>query len=240
MRDALDSGRARLGAAARRATVIAVIGLGLATAPAGAATMVSSTFDTDTDGWGQRVIDCNFGQGGLVIVGGPAPTWLHGGGNPAGFARLAAPADNWWSYWTAPLKFRGNQSASLGGSLFFDLRSDVPLEHAHTCSGFVGDVELTGASRKLEYDVPGPTMRAGAWHRVQVPWSAAGWRYFGGQLPVSDADFAAVVGSLEQVRIRAEWSFAANVDDLDNVMLQSADTAPLCRRVVVAPEESCH
>ena len=50
---------ARVSATAWRVTAATAIGLGLAAAPAVAATTVSSTFDAGSEGWGHAVVHCN-------------------------------------------------------------------------------------------------------------------------------------------------------------------------------------
>ena len=150
---------------------------------------------------------------------------------------MVAAADGIWSYWNAPAAYLGDRSAYVGGSLSFDLRSNLPLGHSFNCTpSIIGDVELLGAGQRLEYDIPGPTMAADMWHSLQVPLSAPGWKHLDTQQQVSDADFAAVLGSLTDVRIRAEWSAALDTDDLDNVVLAPAPNAdPSCAAVVAGP-----
>ena len=167
--------------ATRRATALAVVAIGLAAAPSAAATSVSSTFNTDHEAWGHMATSCSNGNG----VGQLTPSWQAAGGNPGGFVRIVAPSEGNWSYYYAPMKFRGNQSAFAGGTLSFDLRSNFPMDHAFNCSvPRVGDVELRGAGRAIQYDIPGATMAANVWHRLQVPLSASGWTYYGGSMPV--------------------------------------------------------
>ena len=203
----------------RRGRVAAVLVAAIATLALNAGTAradVNSTFDASAEDWTHVSISACDG----AVASAPTPTWQATGGNPGGFIRLIAPSEGNWSYWDAPDAFDGDRSAFAGGELSFDLRSNQSLVQAFNCGPAIGDVELVGASQRIEYDIPGGTLAANVWHHLSVPLTPAGWFYVGtAHTPVTASDFAAVLAGLSGIRIRAEWSTAVDTDDLDNVVL---------------------
>ena len=171
---------------------------------AGAATTVSSTFDADADGWA-------FG------------TWRGVGGNPQPVtydaeAGLIAKINHGFGEWgfIAPLKFLGDKSDLIGGSLSFDL-SSVYSDY----SGKRPLVVLSGANglRMFSNWTPGPTSQL---QNFKVGLTAANF-YVGGDTvvtgPVSTAVFETIMADIRQVQIYGDWT--ANIDTvkLDNVIM---------------------
>ncbi len=81
---------------------------------------IISDFSTNSDGW--------------QLTGDPTsttPTYVASGGNTGGFIHGVDASQGIDWYFSAPSKFLGNQSDSIGGSLKFDLRrSDDPVYDA--------------------------------------------------------------------------------------------------------------
>ena len=83
-----------------------------------ASSLVSSTFDSDADGWSGLTTDGS--SSWSVITSGLAPAHS-ADGVPAGSITLADP-DSQWTYFSAPGIFLGDQSAAFGVSLQCDSR----------------------------------------------------------------------------------------------------------------------
>lgn len=195
------TGRAALLLAIGAALLAAGLGL---PAPAPAATLLSSTFNTDVDGW--------TAQGDTSA---PA-TWIASGGHPGGYVQVSDTASGGVMFWAAPAKFLGDKSAAYSGRLRFDLRqSDVssPFDDR--------DVILDGGGLTLVYDTannPGTSFT-----RYSVPLTPVGWHEttLSGPRPTV-AEFKTALASISALRIRAEYRNGPDVDAIDTVVL----TAP--------------
>jgi hypothetical protein len=89
------------------------------------AASVSSTFDTDAEGWGVGNIRSNFST--APDPSNP-PTYNATGGNPGCYISTTDTEDI--VAFLAPGKFLGDDSAFLGGKLTFDLQDLVPPDDA--------------------------------------------------------------------------------------------------------------
>lgn len=121
-------------------------------------------------------------------------------------------------YWSAPSSFLGDQSASYGASLSFDLRYVLG-----TSVFSQEDVVLVGAGRTLVFDTsPVPD---GTWRNYEVGLNESGWRLNSLTGPsASQADMQAALGSLEALYIRGEYRNRTNdVGSIDNVRLFRLD-----------------
>jgi hypothetical protein len=166
--------------------------------------VTESTFSSDDDGW--------------TIVGdaqqsSKRPTYHADGGNPGGMISATDKTTGGIWYFVAPAKYLGDQSAFIGTWLKFDLAVNAtPTRPADRI-----DIKLTAGSRSLAYDTPKNPV-GGAWTSYAVPLSATGWRV--GTLTgaaATEADFAAVMGSLTAIWIRGEYNVGADIGYLDNV-----------------------
>jgi hypothetical protein len=116
----------------------------LSNSASAAGSLVSSTFDTDADDWTGLTTDGS--SAWSVITSGLAP--MHNpDGAPANSISLADP-DSQWTYFSAPSKFLGDQSAAFGGSLQFDSRYVV----AGTSYANEAEIVLKGAGLTLVYE----------------------------------------------------------------------------------------
>jgi hypothetical protein len=183
---------------------------------------VTSTFNADLDGWG-AISDIGGDISGSI-------TFESTGGNPGGLIRINDAAIGGTIYWTAPSKFLGDQSGSLGLNLTFDL-SVVYTNSADIFDGntnqFDADVVLEGNGLTLYYTVAGnPPAPSGAWTPYTVPLTAGSWTKttVTGSAP-SASEFASVLGALTALRIRAEFQNGQESDYLDNVVLQAVPEA---------------
>jgi hypothetical protein len=173
--------------------------------PAARAAVVSSTFDSGPEGW--------------VAVGDvrvPA-TFVESGGNPGGFVRVTDAAAGGTMYWQAPARFR-QASRLYGGQLSFDLRQ------SDTTSQFDdADVVLVGGGLTLTFDTATTPGRDWTRYRVALR-ETAGWR--NASRAATRSELRRALGALTALRIRAEYRTGPDTDDLDNVVLRSADEPP--------------
>jgi hypothetical protein len=188
------------------AALIALVG------PASAAS-VSSTFDTDAEGWGVGNIRSNLST--APDQSNP-PTYTATGGNPGGYISTTDTQDI--VAFLAPSKFLGDDSAFLGGELTFDLQDLVPPDDAaypavvlYTSTGSISYTSIS----------PGTT-----WTSFSIPLTAAGWTFYpggesNGTVPVTDAEFAAALAGVVNLAIEADWHTGDDITGLDNVVLAS-------------------
>lgn len=190
-----------------RSVAAAALALGMA-APATALTLAGSGFDDGSDGW-------------FAINGARQFAWVASGGDGGGGYVRASDRDGQtlW-FFAAPSSYLGDQLAAYGGSLSFALKSDSsapPLVTAYA------DVHLLGANGlRLAY---GSGITPGAdWTHYSVALVADGhWRVGALDGPAATAaDFAAVLGDLQALRIRGDYRQAVETTGLDAVVLSAA------------------
>lgn len=174
---------------------------------------ITSTFDTDADGW--TGITSPIGSPTWPIgLTGLALTFTSADGNPAGSVRIGDPNED-WTYFRAPAKFLGDLTAYAAGTLSFDSRTVVGGTQANEAEVVLmgGGLVLTHEARS---DLPG------TWASISVPLVASAWRVsdtFNGTV-ATPQQFAAVLGNLQELWINAEY-FTPVVETiaLDNVTL---------------------
>ena len=168
------------------------------------AVAATNTFELGAEGWTAA-----------GDIEGPL-TWLSSGGNPGGHVQIDDLTTGGVTYFVAPVKFLGNQSAAAGTLLRFDLKQVYP-GGANQFND--EDVILRGNGLTLVYDTAtNPTN--GAWTSYAVPLSAAGWKLNAlNGAAASDGQFASVLSNLTALNIRAEYQSGPDVGHLDNVAL---------------------
>lgn len=178
-----------------------------------ASSLVSSTFDSDADGWTGLTTDGS--PFWTSITSGLTPTYSSSDGMPAGSITLADP-DWQWTYFSAPGKFLGNQSAAFGGSLQFDSRYVM----AGTSYSNEAEVVLKGAGLTLVYEITNSL--PATWTHLDAALVAGAWRVadtFSGTF-ATDAQLLAVLSNLNALWINAEhFTPVMEVIALDNVNL---------------------
>ena len=192
------------------AALIALVG------PASAAS-VSSTFDTDAEGWGVGNIRSN-----LSTAPDPSnpPTYNATGGNPSGYISTTDTEDI--VAFLAPGKFLGNDVGFIGGSLSFDLQDTVPSDGVP----YPAVVLYSSLGFSISYTASPPGT---SWTSYSIPLTASGWTgYPGGEqngvVPVTDAEFGFVMASIANIAIEADWHTGDDNTGLDNVVLASGGT----------------
>lgn len=193
----------------RQALTAIVFAISWAAAPSSA---TSSTFDTSNEGW--VVVSYPFRSHVAV----PATTTLPfdgASGNPPGSVRVEDVFGE--TGISAPAAFLGDQSASYGGTLTYDIY--LRLTDAVTYPAVV----LNGGTMSLYYDAPSPVLDA--WEHRVVPLSETGWRVSISGVPATQTELQAVLQNLVGLYIYTEWHTGADDTNVDNVNMSGAVTA---------------
>lgn len=168
------------------------------------------------------------------------------GGRGGGYlSLLETRSDNSPASFAAPSPFLGNLQAAYGGTLKFRLR------HPYANSDGGPDVELRSGTTRLTYSQPKRVTQA--WQTYTTPLhESANWKTTRpGQPAATKEELQAVLGKVDQMLIRAEFSREAREKtDLDEITLTtpSQDTkeverlAALAAKVqsMIAPWEAGH
>lgn len=177
-----------------------------------AANDVTCTFDANDEGW---TVSGN--------ASGPV-TWIASGGNPQGCVKVTDSVVGGVMYFAAPATFHGDRSCSYGRSLSFDLKQTITGSPNQFNTV---DLYLGGGGITLAYDMP-QNPPIGSWGSFEIPLIETGWRV--GTLagaPATHEEFMQVLGSLSDLRIRAEYQTGGDTDYLDNVVLPLGESADL-------------
>lgn len=180
-------------------------------APALATQTITSTFDANNEGW------LELGDATTT-----SPTWGAAYGRGGGGVRLVDSGSGGVMYFAAPLKFLGDQSGMLGGTLSFDLKE------SHASNPFnSSDVVLVGGGITLVYDTAfNPA--TGSFTAYEVPLSVPGWRIDSLSGAAATAtQMTTVLHDLTALRIRAEYSQSVDTGYLDNVVMRAPEPLPV-------------
>jgi hypothetical protein len=184
--------------------------LTLVTLPLTAGPVVSSTFDSSSEGW-------------LVAGDGPdtSVAYLPAGGNPGGAIRRADQTDG-YMHFQAPANFLGDMSAYYNGTLSYDLLQTVPFSDPEW---FYREL-LEGAGLLILNTAGLPPDTANWVHRSVTLNAAAGWiavpsldDYIG--TPITEAQFQAVLANVTALYITGDLISGADLASLDNITLQA-------------------
>lgn len=181
---------------------------------------ITSTFDTDADGW-------VFSNNGTPVT----VNHNSSNGNPGGFVATApysASTINSAFGWLAPAKFLGQRALRSYG---MNLRFDLQQAFAGTFSASQGDVRIGVPGFYIVFSLPVKPAVTPAWSSYSIKLDeTAGWRVgsTGGAL-ATRADIIRVLTNIATIEIRGTYiSNAANVVGIDNVILEqkTLDVAP--------------
>jgi len=191
------------------AIVLAAVGP-VAAVPANAA--ISSTFDSDSDGWLAADLPGNGDYAAPIATF--EPTWNAAGGSPGGFISAADPSTNAY-FFQAPAAYLGNRSEYVGGALTFEITT------SH--NNWEGDriVVLVGDNGKVVVAPIAQPPVANTWLAYSVPLTASSFLKNNLQgTGVNAAELAAVMGDLEAIYVPAEFATPAiETTGLDSVSL---------------------
>ncbi len=173
---------------------------------------ITSTFDTDADGW-----TFSNPAGPTVTV-----VYLSTGGNPNGSVSVNFGANTSFTTqnWIAPSKFLGNQLVrSLGMNLKFDLQQS----QAGSNSNINGDVRIGNGSINLVYSLPSKPALSPAWSSYSLKLDETqGWRVTAttGTLATRN-QIISVLSNITSLEIRGAYTTNASYNSgLDNVILE--------------------
>jgi hypothetical protein len=186
-------------------TLACVLGLTLAGgAPAGADTLVKSSFTSSADGW-------------TVTNRSPAapPTHHATGGTPDGYISISDMGPK-IMYWNAPAKFLGNQSQAT--HLQFGAQQSALNSPAGTEKWLV--LKGNGLTLTKPLGATSPPSVAPAWVFYGVNLTGSNFTDQATGMPPSDTQFHNVLHHLTALKIQAEYRLGPDVDGLDEVQLQ--------------------
>ncbi|MEM1186269.1 MAG: laminin B domain-containing protein [Planctomycetota bacterium] len=173
---------------------------------------VTSTFDADAEGWGTLNDATSF-------------AWSGTEGNPAGSVSAVDQRQGPIWYFAASSAYLGDQSASLGLDLSWDILGLVGSQTSVTNRADVmllGGASTNGAAIGIDADV---IPQLDEWTPWSVTLGGAGWQSVdlsSGSLSgadVSEATIAAILADLAGVYIRGEYTNGSDSTALDNVSL---------------------
>ena len=192
------------------------------------ATIITSNFDSGSDGWLSETLSFPNPGSPPLSSGTYSPNWNATGGNPTGYVTLqdpdgSAPTGN-TQYWHAPAKFLGNLLAFYGGALTYDVID------AGTFGSFnEADVLLVGSGLTLEYNtsvIPSTSL----WTSYAIGLAETGWHIetaTGPGAAVTKAQMQAVLSSVSGIYIRGEYRLGPDLASLDNPTLSIPEPSSL-------------
>lgn len=171
---------------------------------------ITSTFETDADGW-------------TLMDGAASQTIIHNptGGNPTGYISSTFNASTGATVesWIAPPKFLGNQVVrSLGMNLTFDLQQSI----ASTSSGPNGSVRIENGSNVLVYSFIAAERPGTSWRSYSLKLDeTGGWRWSSaGGVAATRSQVIQVLTNITALEIRASYATNASYTaSLDNVTI---------------------
>lgn len=170
---------------------------------------VSSTFDTDDEGW--RIT--GDAQGSSVL-----PTYHLTGGNPDGYISAKDNVQGGVWYFKAPAAFHGDFSIAYDTTLEFDLMQSSLNSQFNTV-----DVYLRGGGLELRYDTPNNP--GTVWTSYSLTLTEAGGWLIGGVVPTQE-QMLQVLSDVTDLQIRGEFVTGADTGSLDNVYLVGPAIGP--------------
>lgn len=178
--------------------------------------LVSSSFDTNRDGWFiQELNQTTLAEEPSIL---PDPTWSGTGGNPGGHVSFGDPSLPEFVFFASNNSFLIDQSSNLGGTLRFDLLNSIGNQNPADLVVLQGGPQGSGVILRYLGDQPVTT----SYTTFTVPLEAtSAWQAFenGANRPATPADFTTVLSELTALLIRGDWDAGLNTSRLDNVIL---------------------
>jgi gliding motility-associated-like protein len=184
---------------------------------------ITSTFDTDADGWTMAQFS---GTAGTSVYSGS-------GGNPGGFVSASPPSAGGtinislaW-YWIAPPKFFGDYDFSYGANFNVDLQQSV----AGT-DNTQSDIIIYNGSNTIHFNFPTKPAVSPAWSTYSIALDeTAGWRWGSVAGPLAlKAQIKIVLANITGIRIRCKYiNSTGYTSGIDNVSIEkrALDTSPV-------------
>src|SRR5690349_2670728 len=174
---------------------------------------ITSTFDTDADGW--------------TFYHGPTGTYSTvnhsgSGGNPNGYVSVTYASQISTSavqYWIAPAKYLGTKVAQC---LDMNLKLDLQQSAAGTNSSTRGDVRIKSGNNVIVYSFPSKPAVAPLWTSYTLPLNeTGGWQWgYGGPAATRD-QLKSILSNITAIEVNGTYATnAAYLSGLDNVVLE--------------------
>ena len=181
-------------------TVCAIlVALGASAVADPARALVTTTFDTDLEGW--------------AVYGDNVSFWVAGEGNPDGCLRVEDDAIGLINVATAPPDYLGDWSSlSAADSLVYELRYDPG--GPQTVAPKIFRIEGPGGSAEMAVLGTPPSV----WNRFAIPIDPGSWT-------VTSGTWGALMANVTALEIAAEMIYGDEVVWIDNVRLDGAPTA---------------
>ncbi|MBM4130692.1 hypothetical protein FJ250_06645 [bacterium] len=186
----------------------------LAAAAAPSAAGVASRFDSGSEGW--LAVSYPFRGVGTGVWTTAALPFDGADGLPPGSVRVGDVFAE--TGITAPAPFLGDKGSYYGGRLDYDIKL------RYTDGVTYPAVVLVGTAISVYFDAPSPVV--GIWEARTVPLTETGWKVGGTTTPATQAQFRAVLESLQGLHIYTEWHTGADDTNVDNVVLYG-DATPV-------------
>jgi gliding motility-associated-like protein len=180
---------------------------------------VTSTFNTDAEGWILR----NDGKNITATI-----THHTTGGNPGGRISGEVGVDNYPAFfWQAPAKFRGNLAyRSFGQTLTFSLQQALVGDNGEYNGNYVesqsADIIISNGSQSIYFHTSPKPNLAPNWSTYSVTLStASAWRTSASITSglATNAQIKTVLNNVTSLHIRANYNLTANTLGLSNVSL---------------------
>jgi hypothetical protein len=157
---------------------------------------IFSDFNTDAEGWIVADGDAPDNQSTTAL-----PNYQSSGGNEAGFITTPFP----WpttAFFVAPDKFLGDQSGFFGGRIEVDRRFVEPRVSTDPYQiDYAADLTMTGADMTLAVDLV--EVPIDHWDSYTIDLSASGgWFHLDTGVAATDDEISALLGDLEDIRVR--------------------------------------
>jgi len=185
-------------------------------------TQITSTFDTDADGW----TFFNASNNSISFTHNVA------NGNPGGYVSATYSSSSGTGnavtnlnnqVWFAPAKFRGNH---LVRSLGLNLKFDLQQSQAGAVSGF--DVIIENANNYIYFNLPVKPAVSPTWSSYTLALDETiSWRYNSGGAIASRQQIIGILTNVTSIEIRGTYATnAAYTSGLDNVVLEQRTLTP--------------
>ena len=194
--------------------------LALAGMAVGTQAEIISTFDTDAQGW---MIADNANPADESSTGLPI---FHGGaGNPGGFISL--PMD--WTlpgFFVAPDVYLGDQSSMAGGTMSLDRIVAEPRVAVDPYQiDYSIDITMTGVGSSVILGADLNTVDVDLWKTQSVAFDeTGGWVHLDTGIAATNAEIAAVLASLDDIRVRGNLNDFGGAIGIDNFQFTPVPT----------------
>ena len=183
----------------------------VAGATANAEIIITSTFDTDVDGWAK-------------LPGADASSsvqWISSGGNPGGFMRYNEVGAGFIDYVVAPSKFLGDRSLLYGGTFSFDITTNIISSPTNRND----QVRFLGGGLGIRRQLPNPIV--GVWsYRLLELTDTGGWISEVTNAAATELEIMTVLGNLTGIHLLTDYRSGSEQPSFDNIRLYTPIPEP--------------